>query len=71
MQWGEEHSMLSNFLQRDLEEFVERIRETLLLVSRQSIRVPHVVQFLETRDIYLSSIKEDRKKSKIHEEVET
>ena len=49
MQWGEQHSMLSNFLQRDLEEFVERIRETLLLVSGQSIRVPHVVQFLETR----------------------
>lgn len=52
MQWGEEHSMLSNFLQRDLEEFVERIRETLLLVSGQSVRVPHVVQFLETRYTY-------------------
>lgn len=40
MQRGEEHSVLSDSLQRDFEELVEGIGETLLLVSGQRVGVP-------------------------------
>ena len=46
MQRREQYTVLSDFLQRHLEEFVERVRQTLFLVSGEGVRVPHVVQFL-------------------------